>query len=862
MTTLTDDTITKSSAGIGGKARNLLELEKIGANVPRWTVIPEDVLLSQLPTWSSKEEMGDEFEHLTVPASVLSHIQEAFGDQYNSKSFAVRSSAIDEDSAEFSFAGQFETYLNVPFSDLDNKVLSIWKSAVSDRVLAYREEHHLPFRYGIGVLIQEMVFPDVSGVGFGVDPVSGDRNTKVISAVYGLGEGLVSGLLDADSFRITPEGIQSNLVHKTHALVRNKKGHGIKKVAVPTEAADQPTLTDAKLYEVAELLDKLTDQLGLPQDIEFAYQGDTLYLLQTRPITTLERSEKQEYTVWDNSNIVESYPGITTPMTFSFILKMYEAVYRQFVNIMGVKSREINQHAAVFAQMLGLVRGRVYYNLLSWYRMLAMLPGYSLNAENMERMMGVKERFELDEKYKMSKGLATVRIAEMVLKMMVMMLRLPSDRRRFMHQLNVILAQYECIDFNQPTPAEIINHYLTLERTLLLKWKAPLVNDFFSMIWFGMLARLTAQYCPEDPNIHNDLLCGSQDIISVEPIHMSMDIAVLVAKNEQSKQLFQDYAPDEIWNRLCDGDYPEIKEAIDHYLARFGERCVGELKLESISYSQKPSLFVKIIKSYIQQDITKRIGQDNIEETVRTAAEAKLASTLRGQPLKRWWFNVVLRQTRDLVSNRENLRYERTRGFGMVRKMLTALGHHWHEEGHIGEPRDIFYLELEEITSASDGAFDPAWAGKIEERKNEFAEYRSQPPPQERFYTYGQDFSDEYIYSLEKVAEGQEQLTGIGCCPGKVHANVQVVRDPHEIESLNGDILVTSNTDPGWVMLFPTASAVIVERGSLLSHSAIVCREMGIPCIVSVTGLLRSLKTGDEIMMDGSSGKIIRVNHG
>ena len=157
--------------------------------------------------------------------------------------------------------------------------------------------------------------------------------------------------------------------------------------------------------------------------------------------------------------------------------------------------------------------------------------------------------------------------------------------------------------------------------------------------------------------------------------------------------------------------------------------------------------------------------------------------------------------------------------------------------------------------------FDSSLLQKIEERKAEFAAYRLQEVPQERFCTYGYNFTDEYIYSLDKVEGAVEELQGIGCCPGIVKGKVRVVANPSEVDSLNGDILVTSSTDPGWVTLFPSASAIIVERGSLLSHSAIVSRELGIPCIVSVTGLLRTLKTGDVVVMNGSTGSIKKLEN-
>lgn len=848
----------KSHMGIGGKAKNLLVLESIGANVPSWAVIPQAVLLNQLPRPRAKELLRAGFQKLQVPSEVIIGLKQHFGEHYATKTYAVRSSALDEDGVQFSFAGQFASFLHVAFSELEEKIKAVWQSVAAERVLAYREKNSLPLQWGIGVIVQEMVEAEVAGVAFGQHPVSGNPQTKVVSAVYGLGEGLVSGELNADTFTLAPQGIETELMPKTHAFVRKQAHSGIEKVSVDLAKQTQATLQEPQLQEIARLLDRLEKVLGTPQDIEFAYVSQVLYLLQTRPITTTALGE---YILWDNSNIVESYPGITTPLTFSFIIKMYEKVYRQFVGIMGVKEKEINRHSQVFANTLGLVRGRVYYNLLHWYKMLAMLPGYSINAENMERMMGVKERFELNDEFKMSKGLARWRIAGMVFRMLWMQMSLPKERKRFLKHLNQVMAQYKAIDFQALSVAEIIRHYNTFETTLLLKWKAPLVNDFFAMIWFGMLQKKSAKYYPEVPNLHNDLLCGSQDIISVEPIHDSIAIAQLIAQNTTAKELFTQQTPQEIWRQLEQGVLPEIKQKIEAYIDRFGERCVGELKLETISYAQQPALFVKVIQAYVNQGITQRMTHTNIEDKLREEAEQKIAQALKGKPLKKWWFKYITKKARDLVSNRENLRYERTRGFGMVRKMFSALGEKLYEAGKLSHSRDVFYLQLEEIKALESQAFDESLKTVIQERKASFATYQKQQPPEERFFTYGNEFKDEYIYSLEKTEGPEENLSGIGCCPGVVRGKVRVVTNPNEIDSLNGDILVTSSTDPGWITLFPTASAIIVERGSLLSHSAIVSREMGIPCIVSVTGLLRTLKSGDEVQIDGSTGKIKMIKH-
>lgn len=841
---------------IGGKAKNLIQLDRLGLNVPKWCVIPQKTILNQLAESISVEEFKIATKTLKVSPTIIEGLKSFFGKNYQDKSYAIRSSAIDEDGVEHSFAGLFETFLFVPFSEIEQRIIEIWQSTASDRVIKYREENALPIHFGIGVIVQEMIDADVAGVAFGIDPISQETNSKVISAIFGLGEGLVSGELDADTFSISKGKINNHLADKKHQFIRKKEQNGLEMVSLDPKMQNLATLSEGQIWEISHLLERLEEELNSPQDIEFAYKNKSLFLLQTRPITTLNSNDKGEYILWDNSNIIESYPGITTPLTYSFILKMYEMVYRQFVGLMGVKEKEINQHHEVFGNTLGLVRGRVYYNLLNWYKMLAMLPGYSINAENMERMMGVKERFELNEDFKMSKGLARLRIIGMIFKMIRLQIQLPKERRRFMKQMNSIMEHYKSIDFKSLQPEEIISHYSTFEKTLLLKWKAPLINDFFAMIWFGMLEKKTLKYCPNEPNLHNDLLCGSQDIISVEPIHLSIEIASKIRKNSNAKSLFESKTPLEIWTILTQGQFPEIKIAFDDYINRFGDRCVGELKLETISYSQQPQLLVKIIQSYVIQNITQKQKNNGLEDKLRKNAEQKINALLKGKRFKKWGYHYILRKTRDLVSNRENLRYQRTRGFGMVRNMFSALGDKLFEQNHLTSSTDIFYLTLEEIKSLENQSFSEEFRLKIEARKQEFKAYSKQKPPQERFFTYGNNFTDEYIYSLEKIEAAEENLSGIGCCPGIVRGKVRIVNDPNDIDSLNGDILVTSSTDPGWVTLFPTASAIIVERGSLLSHSAIVSREMGIPCIVSVTGLLRTLKTGDEILMDGSTGKI------
>jgi phosphoenolpyruvate synthase/pyruvate phosphate dikinase len=849
---------------IGGKAGNLFRLQELGLNVPHFIVIPQEVLHHYVPEsirTSDPEIIRQFIKDIHISQEEIDDLLREFP---ASGRFAVRSSAVDEDGAAFSFAGQFESHLYVSRDELAEKIKSVWCSAFSERVLLYRKTNHLDHNFGLAVIVQEMIDTEVAGVAFGMNPVNGNKEEKVITAVYGLGEGLVSGQLDSDNFILKQGEVISQLTEKKQqVLLDHRTGKGTLLTEVEKDRQLLPALTGQQVVEIGKVLDILNTALQHPQDIEFAYKNKTLYLLQTRPITTTTNKNTPEgdYILWDNSNIVESYPGVTTPLTFSFISSSYEEAYKIFCSYMGVSSSVIKSNERVFANTLGLIKGRVYYNLRTWYHMLALLPGYSINARFMESMMGVKERFDIPESLRLSKGKAWWSIIKMVLLMYVRLLTLPSKRKSFMQLVEHTISTYKEINFEEKDAQELMHLYLRFESTLLKEWKAPLINDFFAMIWFGLLQKRCKKYAfSKNPNIHNDLLCGSSDIISTQPIHRSMAIATTIAANNDLKNIFTGHSATEIWKIISSGKeftLQTLKKEIDGYISDFGERCIGELKLETVSYTQDPVKFIQILKSYVESGTTSEMLSGKTEALLRQTAEQEMKAGLKYQPFRLWMLKKTLRRTRTMVSARENLRYERTRAFGIVRNIFSAMGHALQSRNVLEHPRDIFYLTKEEIFSYIEGTSATTNLKElINLRKNEFQGYQKEEAPAERFATYGIVYNGNDFYSTAKVEIHTGDLKGIGCSPGKVRGKVRIITDPGETSSLNGDILVTTSTDPGWVTLFPSASGIIVERGSLLSHSAIVSREMGIPCIVSVTGLLKTLKSGDLIEMDGSTGLI------
>jgi phosphohistidine swiveling domain-containing protein len=848
---------------LGGKAKHLLTLTINGFNVPKWCVIPENYFINLLAKNKidvnsiSVEELKKEIENIIIDEGVLNDINTSLNIKPTDY-FAVRSSANDEDGASSSFAGQYDSYLFVSPKDIEKQIKNVWLSAFSEHIITYRAENNLPINPYVSVIIQNMIDSDVSGVAFGANPVTGKRNEKIISSLYGLGEGLVSGELDADNYRVVNTEIKEELANKNrgYKYVNNKLAY----ISIEDKEAKASSLNKSKVLEIASVTDDIKSIFNKYQDIEFCYKNNELFILQARPITNLNQLAdiSSNHQIWDNSNIVESYPGVSSPLTFSFILKMYESVYIQFCDLMGVHKSKIKVNEQVFANMLGTINGKVYYNLVNWYKVLSLFPGYALNKKFMEEMMGVKESINDDVAIPNhdSKLKSYRRLFGAVSKMIKEFRTIKRNRTKFLAFTDEVFTKNKEIDFDKLSASEIMTHYQSYEKVLLEEWRAPLINDFFAMIFFGILKKKTEKLLPDNPNLANDLLIGSNDIVSVQPVILIEAIRQLIKNEKACYELFKNQELVIILRDLK--KYPKIKKSIDDYIALFGDRCTGELKLETKTYSTNPIDFISLLKDQI--DITVDINALKANgKKIREEAESLIKNKLKGKWLKRRVYNYQLKKTRELVSQRENLRFERTKGFGFVRKMFNALGKQFYTEGILENIDDIFYLKQDEIFDFVRGSsVNNSLTALVELRKSEYQAFNKNDAD-DRFETHGVTYMGNK-YRNTTQAEEKADLSGIGCSPGIIEQEVQIVHSPRDVKNLNGKIMVCESTDPGWVTLFPTCSAIIVERGSLLSHSAIVSREMGIPCIVGVSNALTRLKNGDRIKINGSSGKIELLN--
>jgi rifampicin phosphotransferase len=861
---------------LGGKAASLAALHHSDLPIPAWFALsPEAFWLSlgdkkqTLETLSSASDIQDLLKNLRVHPDVSKAITEGLH-MLQTQRVAVRSSALDEDGASHSFAGQLESYLYVSPEEVAARVVDVWTSGFSERVLLYRQEAGLSLIPSPpAVLIQKMVNAETSGVAFAADPISGRRSVTVVSAIYGLGSALVSGEVDGDTYHVDRRGkiTERSLAQKTTAHVFNRDVGEIETVLISAEKVNATALSDEQVRQVAALAQKVSQHFSRPQDLEFAFEKGQLYLLQSRPITSLVNLPDPDGAVgvWDNSNIVESYGGVTTPLTFSFARYAYENVYRELMRLLGVPKKARLEQENTYKHMLGLFNGRVYYNLLSWYKLLSVLPGYKLNRGFMEQMMGVKEGVP---EHLLPAGLAASTSLERlrdganlglsVVQLVVTYQQLPRSIRKFYGRLNGSLNM--SVPLGEMRSDELVAHYRGLESRLLTHWDAPLVNDFFAMVFYGTLRRLCENWLGDkDATLQNDLVSGEGGMISAEPAHRVKEMAQLVSGDKVFVNALNESPLPIILREIQ--SRPAFKKLYDAYLEKFGDRCLEELKLETATLHDDPLLLLRSVGALAQHP-EKLANVVRVEHSLRQNAEAKVTSILTN-PWKRRIFNWVLKQARDRVRDRENLRFERTRLFGHARRIFLEFGKRFYALDLLDEPRDIFYLEVDEILAMVEGVSTTTNLKDLAHlRKKEFEHYRTLPAPDNRFQTTGLVYKGHSFKSGAKVEASLEGDTrkGLGCCPGVVLGKVRVVTDPRGARLEPGEILVAERTDPGWIMLFPAASGLLVERGSLLSHSAIVSREMGIPAIVSLAGVTTWLKTGDTVEFDGSTGVVKKLN--
>ncbi|WP_227980525.1 phosphoenolpyruvate synthase [Nocardia spumae] len=873
----------------GGKAAGLRRLRDAELPVPDWLVVEPDLFDEMAPEIVSA---AAEFVRSTdldealargatlrasimtaAPPAALVEAMDEIWQRLDRDPVAVRSSAAVEDGAAYSFAGQFDSFLNVAGAEaIASAVTACWASASAPRVINYCFAHGLALPAIPAVVVQRLVAAESSGVLFTCDPGTGATDRMVLSAVYGLGEGLVSGAVDADTYvvdKISGSVVESVLGEKS-TRYRAEGEQGCTAVEVDAELRARTALDADRVGRVIELGRRVEAAARGPQDIEWAFdEQGRLWVLQARPVTTAvgaqlrgagEAVPEGEQRIWDNSNIIESFNGLTSPLTFTTAADIYGRVYRGYAESLGVAPEQVRQTDSWTPVLLGYFHGRVYYNLLHWYRMVGIAPGYPLNRRVLEAALGVAEPlpgeiaktlrpFEFGNP--LSRAIARARTTAIYLRRIR---DIDSMMRRFLDEFYRVYDEFEAHDDSADTGPRAYARYRELDRELVHRWGPMMVLDAMLLTLTGSLYVLTRILLPKAPEWFLYAVAGpGADVESAEPARAMSELAAAVRADAELRALLETTAPEGIYDALVDTGRDDFRARVDDYIDRYGYRSLDELKLETPDLREDPSgLFVMLLAALPQEQ--NRAADD---------AQQYLDAHLRGW--RRGIYERLRRKVSRCAAHRESLRFCRTRAFGMVKRTIRIMGRDLVRRDIIDEFSDVFHLTLPQLRGCYEGGETGGLRAVVAARKQQRAVDARLVAPA-RFVTRGDGFgpaelaaggwvpiTDTPAATAGAVFTGTPSGGGIGTGPAVV------VDEPRDV---SGGVLVTYRTDPGWVAVLPSATALVVERGSPLTHVAIVARELGVPTVVQIPGVTRTVRTGMPLRVDGGAGTVTVLDEG
>jgi rifampicin phosphotransferase len=640
-------------------------------------------------------------------------------------------------------------------------------------------------------------------------------------------------------------------------------------------AADRRAALSVEAREIGEL-HALALQVecvfGTPQDIEWAIADGRLWVLQSRPVTAPARPRRGEPRVWDNSNIIESYGEVTAPLTFSFARHAYHRVYRDYAELLGVPARHLARMDEWLPNMLGLFDGHVYYNLLNWYKVIRLLPFYRLNRRVLELSMGVQEPLDDDlaaGQQPIETGSRAERLALRALfavRFAWFFLTIERSVDRFLRDFYRVYDEFDALDPSGWTADEAYRCYREVERELLSRWGRMILLEATIGLAFGTLHLLTARWLPDAPQwLLWEVARVDEDVESARPAYRLAELARLATGDERLRTLLLDVPPELAYEALergrGDAAVDGFLAEVDRFLADYGDRNVNELKLEEPDLREDPSLLFSLLCARLAREG----APPDRPAAPRPSADEYLAGHLRGW--RRVAYGLVRRKVRRSLAARERVRFCRTRAFGMARRIFRVIGADLARVGAIPSARDVFQLRLEELRGCFEGTMCHRELWPLTElRRTHEAEQRERNAPA-RFVTHGSVYWDDSEREWGDAGggdrhgerDGRFELRGTPSSPGLATAAARVVERPDDV---GGDVLVTYRTDPGWVPVLPSASALLIERGSPLTHVAIVARELGVPTVVQIPGLTKRVRTGMRLRVDGAAGIVIAETEG
>ncbi|MET7513973.1 rifamycin-inactivating phosphotransferase [Streptomyces sp. NPDC005480] len=849
-------------AVVGGKGAHLGGLSRIeGVRVPAGFCVTTDAFrrimaeasiderLDQLSRLNPEDreailtlsaEIRRTIEGVAVPDDLAAAITRALdrrGEPGEQAAYAVRSSATAEDLPTASFAGQQDTYLNVmgPVAVLQH-VSRCWASLFTERAVTYRQHNGIDHRtVHMAVVVQQMVFPHAAGILFTADPVTGNRKIATVDAGFGLGEALVSGLVNPDVFKVRDgEVVDKTIAAKQRAIHALPDG-GTREVAVDSQRQEQPALTDAQAVRLVRLGRRIEAHFGRPQDIEWCLADGDFQIVQSRPITTLfpvPESCDQENHVYVSVGHGQMMTDPMRPLGFSMwqltaMVPMHEAGGRLFVDVTRRLSSPASRAGLLDAMGKGdpLIRNALE-TVLDRDGFVPSLPDAGHGGPPAG---GTPAPVETDPAV----------VTKLIERSQVSVAALERDVRT---KTGPALFDFLLEAFEEHK--RVLSDPLSIQAIMAGMEATWWLNDKLQE-WLG------------EKNAADTLTLSAPDNITSEMGLALLDVADVIRPRPEVVAFLQGVENaddagflDEL-AKVAGGT--EARDAIEGYLDRYGMRCVGEIDITRPRWRERPTTLVPVIL-----DNVRNFGPGAAErrfEQGRQKAQQKeqdVLSRLRALPdgdRKADETKRMIDRVRTFIGYREYPKYGIISRYFVYKQALLEEAERLVQAGVLPEKEDIFYLTFQELHDVvrSNQVDDRL----IEERKDAFRSYHALTPP--RVLTSdGEAVTG--AYRRDDVPDGA--LIGVPVSAGTVEGRARVILDMAQADLEAGDILVTAFTDPSWSPLFVGIAGLVTEVGGLMTHGAVIAREYGLPAVVGVEQATRLIRDGQRIRVHGTDGYI------
>jgi pyruvate,water dikinase len=753
---------------------------------------------------------------------------------------AVRSSAVGEDDEAASFAGQFDTRLDVDTpAALEAAVREVWASLFGERAILYARRQGKP-PGGLAVIVQQQVAASVSGVLFSRDPISGG-DAMLVEYCAGLGTRLVGG-------EITPARLRID--RSTLVAVEEQS---------PTERLPFDLARSPLIVQIVRIGLQLEQAFGAAQDIEWSIDAaGQLIVLQSRPITTAA------HTIWSNANIAENFPEPVSPFLGSFVRRGYAAYFRNLGIAFGISQRRMRVLDDALEHIVGTHAGRLYYNLSNIHSVLHIAPGGAWLARSFNQFTGA-DRFPQPKRVKISVVTRVAELARIAVKVPWHYLTVQRRAARFEATAEVFAKQTAPEVLPTLSEAELGQRIQAFLNIRLDRWTDAALADTAAMVCYGALKALLARWFPQRNQIglQNDLLKGLPGLASAAPVERLWALAEMARADPQLNRLLCDEPAELVIDRLRSPELAAFHAALDEYFTRWGFRYSGELMLTQPTPQEQPLPVIRLLQTYVglrhqgPAEISAAQAQAREIETERVAVTLTPRAWQRALPLlsRAAWFRIVLRATQGAIRLRERVRMKQALLYTRLRHVALALGDRLTARGVLKSRDDVFFLTIDEaIALAGDASLG---ATSVRARKQAHAAYLELEPPENLVLERGKQWIP-VPSSAPPAARAGERMYGSGACGGSAFGAAAVALDVQDAEP--GRILVTRQTDPGWASVFFLVKGLVVERGGMLSHGAIIAREYGIPAVVGVAHATSVIRNGDTLRVDGDLGVVERCD--